>query len=174
MLSRLELERYRPQHFRGLHDLRYAAFDPSYEAANIEYSGVRLDGIRYERKVHTAFQQIYSPEGRGALYAPAMWIRYVDNSRRKYAQPDGLLLDLRRSFITIVEIKLKHTIAAWFWLRELYEPLIRKIFGSRWKFAVCEVVKWFDSGISWPEPLRMTADPSALMANEFGVHIWKR
>jgi|SRR5215469_12052471 len=175
MLSRLELERYRPSHFRGLTRLQYATFDPDYAVASHEgYTGVRLDGMRYEQKVHTAFKQIYSPERAGVLYAPAMWIRYVDATKRKYAQPDGLLLDLKRSFITIIEIKLKHTISAYFWLRELYEPLVRHIFGNVWRYAVCEVVKWFDASVHWPEPLRMTADPSALMANEFGVHIWKR
>lgn len=137
-------------------------------------TGARAEGMRYEKKVHAAFSSIYSPERGGALYAPAMWIRYLDDSHRKYAQPDGLLLDLRRSFITIIEIKLKHTIAAYYWLRELYEPLIRHIFGTSWRYAVCEVVKWFDGSLKWPEQLRMTADPSSLGVNEFGLHIWKR
>jgi len=127
--------------------------------------------MRYERKVHRAFEQQYQGP---IIYAPGMWIRYIDGSCRKYAQPDGLLVDMRRRLITVIEIKLKHTILAYFWLRELYEPLIRYIFGQRWKYAVCEVVKWYDSSVKWPEPLRMTADPSMLIANEFGLHIWKR
>lgn len=175
MFSVDELERYRPQHFIGLHRLQYAQFDPDYSHhTTILYTGARAEGIRYERKVHRGFSSIFSPDNGPVLYAPAMWIRYVDGKRRHYAQPDGLLIDLKRSFITIIEIKLKHTISAYFWLRELYEPLIRHIFGNSWRYAVCEVVKWFDGNICWPEPLRMVADPSRLVANEFGLHIWKR
>jgi len=174
MLNPQELDRYRPSHFGGLKRLQFAVFDPDYTQPIGKYTGVRAEGMRYEARVHEAFERIYSPDRPGAMYAPGMWIRYVDDSRRHYAQPDGLLVDLRRRFITVVEIKLKHTIAAYFWLRELYEPLIRHIFGNDFRYAVCEVVKWYDSSVQWPEPLRMTKDPSALIANEFGLHIWKK
>ena len=174
MFSLNELDSYRPSAFIGLRHLQYATFDPYYfRLPKGTYTGARLEGMNYERKVHQLFSDRYCAEARGPVYVPAMWIRYVDTMRSYYAQPDGLIVDLRRSFITIIEIKLKHTLNAYFWLRELYEPLIRHIFGNSWKYAVCEVVKWFDASLRWPEPLRMTGDPSALIVNEFGLHICK-
>jgi hypothetical protein len=174
MISQLELDRYRPQRFGGLRQLQYAIFDPLYFVEMAPHTGVRAEGMRYEYRIQAAFALRYSAPNSESMYAPGMWIRYVDSSRREYAQPDGLLVNFKRRLITVIEIKLKHTIAAWFWLRELYEPLIRHIFGHSWKYAVCEVVKWYDASVQWPEPLRMTADPSMLIANEFGLHICKR
>jgi hypothetical protein len=89
----------------------------------------------------------------------------------RWIQPDGLILDFIKSRITILEIKIKHTWAAYFTLRRLYEPVIRRVFGTAWKYAVCEVVRWYDGSLPWPEPQVITDDPASLLANDFGVHI---
>jgi len=131
-------------------------------------------GMRFERHTHSAMMEAFGPSGPGPLYAPAMWIAYLERngSRLCWAQPDGLIIDLAKGQIIIVEIKLRHTQAAWWALRKLYEPLIRNIFGTSWHYAVCELVHWFDPAVPWPEPYTMTPNPSRLMSNSFGIHIW--
>jgi hypothetical protein len=129
--------------------------------------------LRYERRVHGAFAARFSPESRtGILYVPCQWITFVAGAQVRWAQPDGLIVDFKRAQITVIEIKLRHMQKSWWWLRHIYEPLIRYLFGPRWRYAVCEVVRWFDPGLPWPEPIRFAASPAILAANEFGVHIW--
>lgn len=134
-----------------------------------------IRGLNYERKVHNHLSSVFNPERGSQLYVPAHWItfRTSDPTERgpRYAQPDGLLVDLDRSLVVIVEIKLRHMQSAWWGLRRLYEPLIRKIFGNKWSFAVCEIVDWYDPAVFWPEPYSMCRDPSMLRRNEFGVMI---
>lgn len=130
-------------------------------------------GMRYEQRAHGYLLETFKPiPGVSTpLYAPAMWIRFCTDGRLGWCQPDGLLIDLDRSLITIIEIKLRHTPNAWWALRRLYEPLIRFLFGTSWRYAVCEVCRWYSPG-PWPEPIRMCPQPSNLGVNEFGVHIW--
>lgn len=129
-------------------------------------------GTRYEQRAQGYLLARYSPELGGALYAPGMWIQYGAKGRTAYAQPDGLLVDFERGLITIMEIKLKHTQAAWWGLRQLYEPLIRHIFGHSWHYAVCELVRWYEP-LPWPEPFSILPHPEQLGVNEFGIHIWR-
>lgn len=136
-------------------------------------SALARKGLRYERKIHEHFSAIFPPRSGAPLYFPARWIRYVTSDPRdtgwRYAEPDGLLLDFDRSLLTIVEAKLTHTQYAWWGLRRLYEPLLRKIFGSRWRVAVCEVCRYYDPGVPWPEPFTLIRDLRELSPNEFGV-----
>lgn len=132
-------------------------------------------GLNYERKVHGHMGELFAPEQGEALYAPGQWISFFTSDPRdsgqRWAQPDGLLLDFGRSQITIIEIKLRHMQSAWWGLRRLYEPLLRKLYGSRWSFAVCEIVAWYDPAVFWPEPYSLVRNPSFLRRNEFGVMI---
>lgn len=148
---------------------------PNFASVQPRLHAAAQRGINYERKVHRHLRELFSPERGAQLYAPAHWIAFrtsdpTDRSLR-FAQPDGLLLDLDRSLIIIIEVKLRHMQSAWWGLRRLYEPLIRKLFGSRWSYAVCEVVGWYDPAVFWPEPYSMVRDPSFLRRNEFGVMI---
>lgn len=133
------------------------------------------EGLRYERKCHGALQSRFNGSRGEVLYCPSRWIRFRTSDPRetdwRYAQPDGFILDLGRGLVTILEMKLKHTQAAWWGLRRLYEPLFRQLFSPRWEFAVCEVVAWYDPAIHWPEPFKLHQDPSQLQAGEFGVHV---
>lgn len=133
------------------------------------------EGLRYERKAHGALQARFSPDRGDVFYCPSRWIRFRTSDPRetqdRYAQPDGFIVDFPRGLVTICEMKLKHTQAAWWGLRRLYEPLFRLLFGPSWSFAVCEVVAWYDPAINWPEPFKLHRDPSALRPGEFGVHI---
>lgn len=89
----------------------------------------------------------------------------------RWAQPDGVLLNYATGVLTIFEMKIRHTEAAWWALRYLYEPLFTHLFPS-WQIASCEVVHWFDPSVPWPEAYRRLPDPSTLRPGEIGVHIW--
>jgi hypothetical protein len=76
--------------------------------------------------------------------------------------------------IIVVEMKLQHTAEAWWQLRYLYLPVLTKAFPpSLWKFAVCEVTKWYDPATVFPERVKLKAEVLDTAPDEFGVHIWK-
>lgn len=166
-----------PRNFRSAENVQWAELRKrgpwQTEAQPMGRTPAQRNGQRYERKVHQALSAQFSPERGTLLYAPSMWIAYsvTNEGKLHWAQPDGLLIDLSRGLIIVLEIKIRHTTDAWWQLRKLYEPLIRKIFGSAWRYAVCEVVRWYDPVVRWPEQLVFAADPASLMANNFGMHI---
>lgn len=90
----------------------------------------------------------------------------------RWCQTDGLLIQPQGGLITIVEIKYQHTPDAWFQLRELYEPVVRRAFGPAWEVALLEVVKWYDPSTFFPERHLMCADPLHPPIGSIGVHIW--
>lgn len=132
------------------------------------YTGRRLEGIRYEKKVHEYLAEFY-----GEMYIPSPWIKFFAEGAYRWCQPDGIHLDFIRGVITIVEVKYQHTTDAWWQLRCLYEPVLRVIFpASLWKFEVCEVVKWYDPAVVFPEKT-VLAQEMAMPHSAFKVHIWR-
>lgn len=131
----------------------------------------RQAGLAYERRVHRHLRESYSS---GILYAPGQWIEFREQGFRqsRWAQPDGLLLDLDNGLVVIVEIKLRHTERAWWWLRQLYAPLLRSIFPPAWRFAYLEVTRYYDPEVHWPEAIRLVKHPHFLVESQCGVHIW--
>lgn len=92
----------------------------------------------------------------------------------RWCQPDGLLFLPYIGQITIVECKLQHTSDAYWQLRWLYLPVIAKAFpATEWNYGVCEVVKWYDPAVHFPERVKLRKDVRSTKPNEFGVHIWK-
>ncbi len=133
-------------------------------------SSARSAGIRYERKAQAHLQDAFPLH-----YASGPWLRYRNRNEQnlRWCQPDGLLVDFAHSLITIVEIKLRHTSDAWWQIRRLYEPVLRRLFdGFGLDFAALEFVRWYDPHTSFPEAHRLVRDPQRLSAGEFGVHIW--
>lgn len=135
--------------------------------------GARGAGNRYERHA-----QAYLAERLGDAYVPSRWFAYRSraNQHVSFAQPDGLYFDFRRGIITCFEIKIRHTDRAWWQVRQLYQPILRHIFGERiWRFAAVEVVCWFDPHTSFPEPTTELSrlDPAEFDAEHFHVHTWR-
>lgn len=137
-------------------------------------TGRKADGLRYERKVQERLTGLYPDQ-----YVESPWLRFRERNCQRYrlCQPDGLLIDIRRGKITIVEIKLSHTAYAWWQTRQLYEPVVKALFGNsenpgRWKFAICEIVKWYDPDVVFPERYTLISDPCGVLPDHIGVHIW--
>lgn len=127
----------------------------------------RQRGIEYEAKA-----QQYLVHEYGKAYQQGPWFSYTDDEEKlKFCQPDGLLLSPHKNLITIIEIKLNHTMDAWFQLRELYLPVVAKLFPT-WEIATCEVVRWFNGDMSGPVPLQLIRYVDLARPNQFAVHIW--
>ncbi len=134
-------------------------------------SEVRKAGRRYESKVHNYLLKRY-PEA----YVASPWLCFKDrtrNARHSWCQPDGWLIDLQRGIITIIEVKLSHNTDSWWQIRHLYEPVTRFLFGKEWKYAACEVTRFCDPSVKFPEDITLTPDPLMLWSGAFGVHVWR-
>lgn len=150
--------------------VRFSSTPPPFVKAK-KKRGRRAEGLRYEARVHEYLLDLY--EGH---YIPSPWFRFreVGKNRERWCQPDGLIISPLEGKITIVECKLQHTTDAWWQLKWLYLPIVMSAFPPRlWKYSVCEVCKWYDPAIPFPEKVTMTPFIDAVRGDEFGVHIWR-
>lgn len=131
--------------------------------------GRRRAGILYERKA-----QEYLHDRFGLRYIPSPWLLFQGkvSDPLRWCQPDGLLINLPRGHITVLEIKYQHTPDAWWQLTHLYLPILQKLFPL-WTLSRCEVVKWYDPAQAFPQRVILTHALEGLSPEEFGVHIWK-
>ena len=133
--------------------------------------GVRAAGMRYEKKVQRYLLDTFPHH-----YIASPWFTFEknDGAKRIWCQPDGLLIDIRAGLITIIEVKLRHTSDAWWQTRQLYLPVVRRLFGtSRWDYNILEIVRWYDPDTLFPERYKLCPEIGNLPVDKFGVHIWK-
>lgn len=174
LLSRTQ--RYQPPaDFAPAGTITFAEFakgpPPFIMQRKLRLRGNKAEGLRYEARGHEYLGRLY-PD----WYIPAPWLRFsaTHNQDPRWCQPDGIIMDLRAGRITIIEFKLRHTSRAWWQLRRLYEPVLTFMFPKTlWRFSVCEVVRWFDPQLAFPETFRYAETPNAVMSGSFGVHIWQ-
>lgn len=134
-------------------------------------TGARAAGMRYERKVQRYLFDIYPHH-----YIASPWITFekTKGAKRIWCQPDGLLIDIRFGLITVVEIKLRHTSDAWWQTRQLYLPVVQRLFGTlMWEYNILEIVRWYDADTLFPERYKLCPEIGVLAIDKFGVHIWK-
>lgn len=149
--------------------VQHSARPPPFLRQRRRRRGSRRAGELYEAKVHTELTSRY-----GGGYVPSVWWRFSDNGEIRWCQTDGLLFRPLERCITILEIKLQHTPDAWWQVKHLYYPVLKKAFPEDiWSFNFCEVVKWYDPAIVFPEYHHLAADPLAIGPGKFGVHIYK-
>ena len=131
------------------------------------YTGRRAEGVRYEKKVQAYLLSTYAEK-----YVDSPWLRFYSGGKWRWCQPDGLLIDLPAGTITIVEVKYQHTPDAWWQVRQLYQPVLQVLFPERlWTFHACEVVKWYDPAVLFPERVVLAQDVG-MYHPSFKVHIW--
>lgn len=126
-------------------------------------------GIKYEARMHGHFRERF-----GDSYLSNPWFQYIDGTvgHVEWCQPDALLIDFSAGRITIVEAKYQHTVDAWYQLYR-YLTVVRGVFGNSFSYALCEVVKWYDCALRFPEPVSLLADLKQSREGRFQVHIWK-
>lgn len=134
-------------------------------------TGARAQGVRYERKALGKIETLVAGrEDWRLLLAP--WIEFVDNSGRRWCQPDAVLFNTQANSGLVVEIKYRHTADAWFQLWKLYTPILEHLFPAL-KWHCCEWVKWFDAATTFPGPLCLTDNPLRFQGGGVtAVHIW--
>ena len=132
--------------------------------------GRRAQGIRYEKKVHEVLSRRL-----GAKYVPNPWFVFgtSEPGPPRWCQPDGLVINIPRGMVTIIEVKYQHVGDAWHQLRELYCPVVARAFGPGCKVGVVEVTKWYDPATRFPEPITLVRNVEDIDARKFGVHILK-
>lgn len=132
------------------------------------YTGRRLEGVRYEKKVHEHMELLY-----GDRYVPNPWLKFFSEGKWRWCQPDALLLDVARGRLTIVEVKYQHTSDAWWQVRQLYQPVLEQIFPRNlWEYDACEIVKWYDPATLFPERT-VLAQEVCMRHPAFKIHIWR-
>lgn len=159
-----------PKGFREAYDVsgvQYSAVAPAFVRQSQRRRGRRAAGQSYERKVHRELSERY-----GDFYVPSVWWKFSAAGNLRWCQTDGLLFRFLDRSITIIEIKLQHTPDAWWQVKHLYYPVLRKAFPETiWSFSFCEVVKWYDPAVAFPEHHHLAIDPLIVPAGKFGVHI---
>ena len=130
--------------------------------------GAKAAGRAYERKAQKKLAAKYP-----VTYLESPWLTYRPGgeTRLHYCQPDGFLIIPETREVKIVEIKLKHTIAAFHQLYEKYLPVTAALFGDSWTISMCEVVKWFDCAEAFPVEPKLRAGPHLAQPGEIAVWI---
>lgn len=157
-----------PAGFHPAQSIQHAEFTSPPALRRHRYTGRRLQGIKYERKVHEYLEAIY-----GGLYVRSPWLRFLADGKWRWCQCDGLLFMPVEGRIILIECKYQHTTDAWWQIRHLYGPVLRHIFPAHlWKLEACEVVKWFDCSVQFPERV-VLANEISMPNDAFKVHIYK-
>ena len=151
--------------------VKHSSAAPPFINSQRRSRGRRRNGEIYEAKVQKWLEAEFPRQ-----YAPSPWFYFqaAGNEKVRWAQPDGLLFDFTSGTITIVEVKLQHTAAAWWQVKWLYHPLVAHLFPpDLWKYNFVEIVKWFDKDTLFPEKVQLLPHPALADEGRFGVHIWK-
>ncbi|TFH47979.1 MAG: hypothetical protein E4H01_07220 [Lysobacterales bacterium] len=106
------------------------------------------------------------------FYVSGPWFEFVDRTGGRWCQADGLIVWQELKHIRIVEIKYQHTERAWWQLKQLYDPVVRRAFPE-YEVTLLEVVHWHDPAVAFPEAYDLVSDCGAhLTMNKIGTHIW--
>jgi hypothetical protein len=135
-----------PRGFRPAKTIYSAGF-LNWTTINEGHSASSKRGLRYESKVFDALEALY-----GHQFMPNPWLWFDTPSGMRRCQPDGLIF--LRDRVAIVEVKLTHVPDAWWQLRRLYEPVVKRIFPSR-RLTLIEVCRYFDPFVMMPEHIGM-------------------
>jgi hypothetical protein len=133
-----------PRRFRAASDVRVAEFcDRAILPPARGATQAQKRGKAYERRALFALMEEFLE------LRMTPWIRYQNSDGIFYCQPDAIVEDEERVFV--FEVKARHCIEAWFQLRHLYSPVIRKLTGK--DPLLVEVTKSFDPAVPWPEDI---------------------
>lgn len=128
-------------------------------------------GLAYEALVHEMLESVY-----GEMYQPSPWIVYWEKdpscTPARTCQPDGLIIDIRKGVITIVEVKLYNSAMAWWQLLWKYSPVVRALFPG-FELRYVEIVKFDDPSIAVPGEVLRVQSLEELQSNSYGVMTWK-
>ena len=125
-------------------------------------------GLRYERK---ALKHLAALHPNFLEHLPFI---FISEGARKTAIPDGICFAKSLDHLTIIEIKLKHSVEAWQQLNLLYLPVVKRAFPNH-KIKLLEVVRWFEPNLVLPDKTMQVIDVGMhFESNDFdyGIYIW--
>jgi hypothetical protein len=127
-------------------------------------------GIRYERRAQEYLTELFPDQ-----YVASPWVafRLKGEPLIRWCQPDGLIVDIERSRVTVVEIKLRHCIEAYIQLNGIYLPVIRRIFPLPWELRQIEVTRYYDAMTAFPVKAQLVSSVDLVPKHQFGVHIFR-
>jgi hypothetical protein len=130
--------------------------------------GKRGAGRAYEAKVHEWLLGQYD------TYMPGLWFCYgtAQGDNTRWCQPDGILLDLHKPALYIIEVKLSHTERSFWQLRELYLPVVTRAWGADWPVRLVEVVRWYNPDAEYPGKIKLISEIEQASPESIGVFIW--
>lgn len=118
-------------------------------------SAAQRAGKRYEKKVLQAISKLYE-NIEAVSVRPSPWIGYTLFSEsindERHCQPD-LILETREE-IFLCEIKLSHTVDAYWQLSSLYAPVVKKLYPDR-PVRLVEITRSFDPAVLFPVDMRL-------------------
>jgi len=117
-------------------------------------SAAQRAGKRYEKKVLQQLAKQFAGDSDITLL-PAPWIAFSSlpaPSESRYCQPDLLISTPREIFLC--EIKLSHTLDAFWQLDLLYRPVVEKFDDSR-PVRLVEITRSFDPVVRFPSAMRL-------------------
>lgn len=135
--------------------------------------GAKAAGVRYERKVVSYVKDLLRSHPRAeAHFGP--WLEFTASGEpKRWCQPDAFILDREHATGIVLEIKYKHTAAAYWQLWLLYLPVLRSIYPEIHRWGCCEIVKWFDPATTFPQETTFTPSPLTIpRASLTAIHIW--
>lgn len=136
-------------------------------------SPAKRRGKVFEKRALSALEEA----GLFDLFVPSPWMKFEEpRTGARICQPDALGFHEGRDgpVVTIIEIKLRHAIMAYWQLRRLYEPVVKAAF-PHYEVRVCELTQAFDPSTPWPEEIVFIQAMPDLRAlgPRFGVLQWR-
>lgn len=112
-------------------------------------------GKRYEKKVLRSLEKLFVNEEFVSVRV-APWVGYIIFSAglcdERFCQPDVILETPKEIFLC--EIKLSHTLDAYWQLQSLYRPVVSKLYGER-PVRLVEITRSFDPAVLFPSEMRL-------------------
>src|ERR1043165_6993784 len=142
-----------PPRYRPLNgEPRLVSWRPSSASGSVGLTEAQKAGLRYEAKV-----QDYLCAALGTSYYPAPYLHFLDGTvlenggAYRTLVPDGLFFAPEK-LVYIFEFKSQHMPEAWYQLRKLYEPVVKRLDVDP-RTSVIEVVRSYDPAMGFPEPV---------------------
>ena len=128
------------------------------------------EGLRYERAAIRHLSGLF--DALGTLISEPCF-RFSNGHRSRFCFPDALVILPELSFDLLIEIKTRHTYDAWWQLRHLYYPVVRKAMGKSLKLL--EVTRSYDPAIILPEDeTRIVDEAQDVLESDapYNIYIW--
>lgn len=126
-------------------------------------------GLVYEDRIRSRLRENHS-----TVYLDQPTLHFRDGGGWRTCIPDGL--DVFDDKVIIVEIKSQHMPEAWWQLRRLYEPVVRKLFLNT-PVAVLEICRVYDPSMPFPEKVTLVDNYEKFTREagdgELGVYRWR-